>query len=80
MMQSVPAGFIHPPDTVMEAATKELSEELDIRADEIAEIYVTGIAETLPPERPRYFWVYESVYLCRRFRSAMAVMHGKYQV
>jgi 8-oxo-dGTP pyrophosphatase MutT (NUDIX family) len=51
-IQTIPGGYIHPPDSVMETMEKELEEELAIAKHEIGELMVTGVAQVQPSGKP----------------------------
>ncbi len=51
-IQTLPGGYIHPPDLIMETVENELWEELAVTASETARVSVTGLARILPSEKP----------------------------
>lgn len=51
-IQTIPGGYIHPPDSIAKTAEKELEEELAVKKYEIAEISVTGLAQIHPSGKP----------------------------
>jgi hypothetical protein len=52
MIQSVPGGYIHPPDLIAETVRHELQEELAIIPEEITSISVMGLARIRPAGKP----------------------------
>lgn len=51
-IQTLPGGYVHPPDTLLNTVEKELYEELLIRRYEIADITVNGLALIHPSGKP----------------------------
>jgi hypothetical protein len=51
-IQTIPAGYIHPPDWIGETTEKELEEELAVTPGEIEEVMVTGLAQVRPSGKP----------------------------
>ena len=52
MIQTLPGGFIHPPDTVSDSVEKELFEELLIKKEEISQLLAIGFARILKSGKP----------------------------
>ena len=51
-IQTLPGGFLHPPDSIMETTMKELSEELAVNREDISEVLMQGIALVHPSGKP----------------------------
>jgi len=51
-IQTLPGGYIHPPDLIPGTVENELREELAVNIPEIAEVSVTGLARIHPSGKP----------------------------
>jgi hypothetical protein len=51
-LQTIPSGYIHPPDSLRETLEQELFEELAVKSYEIAKVQVTGLVQLHPSEKP----------------------------
>jgi hypothetical protein len=51
-LQTLPSGYIHPPDSVRTTIEQELFEELAVKKIEIEEVQITGLVQLHPSEKP----------------------------